>query len=404
MKIRGRLFRVLKKLVRYAAHLRGFKTVPWVVHWEITHQCNLHCKYCAVPKSKTHGNTQNGLSKIIEMAPKHLIISGGEPFLISDIAEMTREIREKIHPYVMLTTNLMVKPERVCATIPYLDQLHFSIDGTGDLNKINRGVSGDEILRRLEKIVPAVEKERKHRKYPLTALCVLTRDNWENLDQLERSVHEIDPDTRLTLATVEPIDSPLSLINEPEILKSLLPQLSELQKTTNLSSVGPLGAALVQWEKKETDSDNTGSCVPVPYFCPRQFFRVMMNPDGEVHLCKPDRYIDYCFSKGKKHLLSGEWVKGVSEFSYLMKTLFIHPYDTYCPFPCKCEEFVDELIRNSEGEEVPEREFLLQGYFTDEELSDAENFIRNYFNPNWNSLLIEEFREKNKNLRDKSPH
>ena len=319
------------------------------------------------------------------MKPKHVILSGGEPFLLSNIVDVMRTMRERLYPYIMITTNLMVDPDIVCRTLPYFDQLHFSIDGTGDYNRINRGVSGEVVLERLMPVMKAIQK--LDREFPVTALCVVTKDNFENVVNLAESVHEIDPKIRISYANVEPIHCPISLLHNAEIMEKLFPELRALGKRHNISVVGPLGERMRAMEsdgKSESQKAKSDR-----YYCTRQFFRVMMDPDGNTHLCKPGHYLSQGLSVAESYGKQHRYRDCVKALWGLIDTLFIHPYNTYCPFPCKCEEFLEDIIMSREGDPFPEVMFLIEGKFTPQEIKESARFIRKRFNPEWNSVVEE---------------
>lgn len=394
MSIKSRMLYALEQTLFYGARKRGYRNLAWVVEWKVTYVCNLKCRYCCVPRSKEHGDTEKAAQRIIEMNPKHVIMTGGEPLLVPNIVSVAQNIRDKVRAYVMLTTNLMVDDEVACAILPYINQLHISIDGTGDYNKINRGVSGDRVLKKLETVTEkalALDKE-----YPITALVVLTPDNYMNASQLRESIHAIHPGIRVTFSTVEPIFSPLSLAQRSDILEHLIPELIEMESKYNVSVVGPLGNKATRLREADSlSAEEIVTCAQKPYYCPRQFFRVIMEPNGEITQCKTSLYIFLGIQMIRQAFRDRQMKAMMKHFLWLVDTLFIHPYDTYCPFPCKCEEFVDDIIMSKDGEPIPGEMFLIQGKFPEEELQATRKFIKAKFNPQWNRLVQEELSRRN---------
>ncbi len=126
---------------------------PRWMTYTITWRCNSRCKTCTVWKRKEHGK-EMGVSDIKKLFNDPMIkkveivkITGGEPFLKPDIADIVNTIHQKINPKVIeITTNgTLTKPIQ-----NFLEQLdpdvnlymNVSIDGIGKTQDKIRGVKG----------------------------------------------------------------------------------------------------------------------------------------------------------------------------------------------------------------------------------------------------------------------
>ncbi len=90
------------KLAYSPTALTSEKFVPLVVSWNITRKCNLKCPHCYI--NATHQQLKNELTteesknlidQICEVSRPLLILSGGEPLLRNDVAELVRYGAEK---------------------------------------------------------------------------------------------------------------------------------------------------------------------------------------------------------------------------------------------------------------------------------------------------------------------
>jgi len=112
---------------------------PVNVHWEVTNRCNASCDYCFV---KGRAVAELPLDDMRAIAAKlaadgffSVCISGGEPFLRSDIVEILEAIFERRFFQVAILTNATILDERhldfLCAhsrDISYLQVSAFSAD------------------------------------------------------------------------------------------------------------------------------------------------------------------------------------------------------------------------------------------------------------------------------------
>ena len=81
------------------------------------------------------------------MDPKYLIISGGEAALIPHFDRYLHLLKDKIDPFIRLITN-GTDINRLIKLLPFVDIVSISFDGLGVINKKQRGVDGEIILKK----------------------------------------------------------------------------------------------------------------------------------------------------------------------------------------------------------------------------------------------------------------
>ena len=399
--LHGDAFYWFASQLRKAAKARRYRNFAWVMQWDVTYVCPLTCSYCAVPHYKEHGDSARALRQVLELRPKVLTITGGEPILEPNIVSLARTVKETYNPLVLVTTSLMGKDETIRDLIPWIDVLHVSLDGLGEYNKLNRGYGSSSVLKKLA-MAAEIVREGGYNK-SILVLCVLTPHNAKHVRELVETVAALDPDNPhlwMAFSTVEPPTHPLSLVQHPELLDETVRELVQLQEDHNVILVGPLATRderlrktnpdLVTTEFTSTERKHGNGA----YYCPRQYFRVMMDPDGELRSCKDGRLLEDSIRAMEKSLREKHFWRAARDFWYIMDILFIHPNSAECRFPCKCEEFVDDVIMSREGEPPTRETGMLTGRFASDELDAAELYIKRNFNPRWNSAVKEMLRTK----------
>ena len=119
----------------------GEYKIPFVAI-QLTKKCNLDCKFCFRRKNFKEANKkqlQKVISKIIELDPEKVVLSGGEPILLPHIKEILIQFKEG-GIKTILQSNCMQLKEVIYDLDKYLDWYSVSLDGdTEESNKIMRG-------------------------------------------------------------------------------------------------------------------------------------------------------------------------------------------------------------------------------------------------------------------------
>lgn len=103
----------------------------------VTHHCNLNCIGCysAVDarnarRDLTLDELRGIIDALADAGCRHVVISGGEPFLRDDLAAIVAYVRERgIASVDVLTNGTAVTPEKLAAIAPYVGRVSVSFDG-----------------------------------------------------------------------------------------------------------------------------------------------------------------------------------------------------------------------------------------------------------------------------------
>ena len=168
------IFKLLTKLPLYSS----FRSIgipillPFNYTFSITYRCNSRCKTCNVWNLQKKIKNELSLEEWVKVikslgkSPFWITISGGEPFLREDLAEIISAIDYYNQPHIInIPTNGLLKIDKIIEGL--LDDLknetnliiNFSVDGIKKEHDYLRGVSGN-----WKKIIEAYRQTKKLRK------------------------------------------------------------------------------------------------------------------------------------------------------------------------------------------------------------------------------------------------
>ncbi len=135
---------------------------PFCVSFEITASCNARCKHCDRGGIKKEENLLEPKEYGIlasNLKPLVVQISGGEPLLRKDVAEIIREIKKPGHPpFLILVTNGSLLNEERYLNLKNcgVNQFSISLDFPDKRHDEFRGISG--LFSHLEKLIPRLAR------------------------------------------------------------------------------------------------------------------------------------------------------------------------------------------------------------------------------------------------------
>lgn len=160
------------------------KKRPLCISFEVTHCCNARCKHChlggIVEEERASPLRFGNICR--ELRPVTAQVSGGEPLLRKDVAEIVSALRTPNRsPFIALTTNgaLLTKKKYEELLQAGLDEFSVSLDYPDERHDEFRGIPG--LFRRIHDLIQEVNhQENKH----ITLCCVIQSDNFRYLSDI----------------------------------------------------------------------------------------------------------------------------------------------------------------------------------------------------------------------------
>jgi len=226
----------LQKLNRVAFITNIFNQDLNTLIFFITSRCNSRCLGCFNWKNLNQGNdlTLFEINKISKKMPKikHILFSGGEPLLRTDLPEICQIFKKNNHIksvsipsnglipnlYQTIIRNILNKnPDLIVG-------IHFSLDGLKNTHDTLRGVPGN-----FEKLIESVKLTNKlKKKYPLltvTINSVISNKNYQECANLIKFVKTLQVDSHtfdLLRGSIKPsVDLKLPPIEEIKKINEL---------------------------------------------------------------------------------------------------------------------------------------------------------------------------------------
>ena len=344
----------------------------WIGTWAITNRCNLSCTYCQPRRlpASAHENIDYGraVKSIGEIRPKVLNISGGEPSLVRDIADILRQIKEDWDPFIRIVSN-GTRTGDLASCIPWFDRLVVSLDGLGETNRKTRGVDGYRVLEETRKFRDEA-LERGGELPEIVINEVVTVENADEVRALAEAVREIDPGIEIALSALIPNDHPLSISRHPQVWDRFWKTYEALR-----SEGFPI------WEH----FGYFKTCKPVRMLvCYNQFFVVRFRPDGTPVSCSPD-FAEATRHGGKyfREILRRPYLipKAAGRLAHLAAGAVSRKPRFRCGTPCNCESWIDFLITGTDHSNLDYYLKPLWGRLSREEVERAVTWIKTYVNP-----------------------
>jgi len=128
---------------------------PLSVNLEITKRCNARCSFCSCWQAGRSAELDDYAPVIKKFRPVLVSISGGEPFMRRDFAEVVRRVRPYCHYLAFITNGAMLNEQRARALVDSgVDQICVSLDYLGTKHDQVRQVPG--LFEHLSKTIPAL--------------------------------------------------------------------------------------------------------------------------------------------------------------------------------------------------------------------------------------------------------
>ncbi|MFW9992988.1 MAG: radical SAM protein [Candidatus Odinarchaeota archaeon] len=173
--------------------------VPWYIVWEMTYACNYRCKHCyaanygsdTIPLETQGVITREFiLKRFLDAGITHMTLMGGEPFIVPEIIDIIKSLREN-YVFVKIQTNGSLLTDELVTQLEEigLNQIEISLDGTKE--EINDSIRGTGSYKRTINALRLLRNST----IPKKGICyTVTRNNYYDLENLPAFVRQFDID------------------------------------------------------------------------------------------------------------------------------------------------------------------------------------------------------------------
>jgi radical SAM protein with 4Fe4S-binding SPASM domain len=210
---------------------------PRVAYFNVTSRCNLHCPTCyynARHRSSTEAeiSTEEAfliIDRLVEAGVKGLIISGGEPLIRQDIAQILAHARVRCEKVVLLTNGTLISSELAESISQTVDGVQVSIDGPN--HAVHDAIRGRGTF---ERTIKAVCRLRQAEVQNLRIVPTITGTNVESLPAMLALALELN--VQLDMSMFIPVgrgscNREQLAISADDLVRLFYKNIEELRKT-----------------------------------------------------------------------------------------------------------------------------------------------------------------------------
>lgn len=149
------------------ANQLGLPTKPKMAHLMFSWKCNLKCVMCSVWKKERYKQARTSdFLRLIDNLPNLDVvkISGGEPFLRADCAEIVSHLQKRHNPYCLVVISNGTMTDRLVDFAQHCGRpglhLRLSLEGRGAVHDKLRGCPGcfDKTMATLKELLPIMRR------------------------------------------------------------------------------------------------------------------------------------------------------------------------------------------------------------------------------------------------------
>ena len=215
---------MMGSLLKLIPNILGFKLsrsfglkppLPINITVSVTNLCNSHCKTCFIWKSyQDHPELREKefdtweFKKTFESLgnnPEWFVISGGEPFLRTDLVEICAAVYDNCSPQgITIPTNALLPTTIEKNTARILEQcpdakliVNVSLDGIGDKHDEIRGVEGN-FTKFIESYDRLMELKKDYQNLSVGIHSVISRYNVDHIFNLYEFIKTLNPDSYIS--------------------------------------------------------------------------------------------------------------------------------------------------------------------------------------------------------------
>ena len=265
---------------------RGYR-VPFTVNIQLLLKCPLSCLYCPQDHQASDSLSLEVLEGVFrdarEMGGRRIHLTGGEPLLREDLAEIV-DAAKALGFFVSITTS-GVRVERQLDVLRRVDQVQLSFDGPTETRGLLRGEAGAKVSATAVEVFDGAGIE-------YWTSTVLTHANIDQIDWVVDHARSHGIQANFVLMEAHPEDwhdaNPMSddtraLFPTPEQNRAAVARLIELKRSgAPIGSSMPYLQELFEWKDYEQLTSPERS---TRYRCMAPQSQCEILASGELHIC-----------------------------------------------------------------------------------------------------------------------
>jgi MoaA/NifB/PqqE/SkfB family radical SAM enzyme len=305
--------------------------------------------------------------------PKIVNISGGEPTLVEELPWVLSEIKRRWNPFIRVVHN-GTSPHKILPCLGSLDRLVISMDGPDPINKANRGVAAEIVLKKLNEVLPEVVS----RKVEVMINCVLTTANLGLMNEFLQMVKDVSPLIGVSFTPLIPPDDRLSVLSDDSYYRQFISSFNDL-KHKGFNVFHAFDGIMRHKDFKNIQ-------------CLNQYFIIRITPEGQIITCAMNTRMDrnhytYYFRKlFSKNGLSKGFNRLKKHAAHRLKSA----PDFSCNTLCACENWLDLIFLGIKSDNLAGYARGLHGRMEQSDYDGAEAFIKKYVNSDFNGKMLKD--------------
>lgn len=213
-------------------------THPYRIYLEVTRSCPLQCLHCYIKDTPnlsgelTINDFKNLFGQMIAMNIKELVITGGEPFLRTDILQIIDVASKAGLKVTVLTCGVLINRQLIHAIKNYDIDLRLSLDGiTPETHDFIRGKGN------FEKVICAFNIIKEIKINKLSVHFTVNRINISEILQLPNFLYHLEIQD-VTISTIKPAGRALQhkeLLIGPDLMLLVRDRINTVSKSKNIA-------------------------------------------------------------------------------------------------------------------------------------------------------------------------
>lgn len=258
--------RTAKTYINYKFHLYS----PFAVFFLITSKCNLNCKNCLVVNRWNPRNeleTEEILSLIDDAASlgvSYFSVTGGEPLLRDDLEQIGLRIKDKDMVVSLSTNGTLINSVRARKLLKSFDYIRVSLDGFEDKHDKLRGKgSFKKTIKGIGNLIS--ERDKGNQKIRIGITSLVNKLNYREIKEFFEAFKD-----KVDFINFQPIYGIDTIFSNPEFVRDW--------KEINDEKIGDLEEFIGNPSLEEGKR-----------FCDAGKLYLIIDPEGNVHPCLPER-------------------------------------------------------------------------------------------------------------------